>query len=201
MIKLVMDTSNVYLAVGLYQDDICLGKVQEYGSRRQSEQAIPELAHLLEENQLTLMDVDEMIITAGPGSYTGERVAMTIAKTLAAVSDVSIKVVSSLASYAGMDQALVILDARSKKLFMGIYDQGKAVVEDQLIFVGELASWREQYPEYQLRGQTDVVGEDKVEVDLCGNMLALGKLADTCTDVDLLVPAYIKKVEARKIWQ
>ena len=201
MIKMVMDTSNVYLAVGLYQDDQCLGKVQEYGSRRQSEQAIPQMARLLEDNGLSLMDVEEMIVTAGPGSYTGERVAMTIAKTLAAISDVTIKVVSSLAAYAGLDKAIVILDARSKKLFMGIYDQGKAIVEDQMILVEDLDNWRQQYPDYVLKGQTDVIGEELKEVDLCQNILALSDLTEKCQEPDLLVPAYIKKVEAKKIWQ
>ena len=47
-----------------------------------------------------------MIITSGPGSYTGVRVAMTIAKTLAAVSDVRIKSVSSLAAYAGNESGI-----------------------------------------------------------------------------------------------
>ena len=43
MISLVMDTSNSYLAVGLYQDNVCLEAFQEKGSRRQSEKAIPTL--------------------------------------------------------------------------------------------------------------------------------------------------------------
>ena len=201
MIKLVMDTSNVYLVVGLYKDGQWLGKVQEYGSRRQSEQAIPKLAELLEAHHLSLMDVDEMIITGGPGSYTGVRVAMTIAKTLAAISDVAIKVVSSLGAYAGLDPSIVILDARSKKLFIGIYQDGRPLIEDQMIFADELESWRSQYPDFVLKGQTDVIGEDLVAVDLCENILAMGELVEACESPDLLIPAYIKKVEAKKIWQ
>lgn len=48
MIRLIMDTSNQYLMVALYQDDQCLEVKQEMGFKRQSENAIPYLASLLE---------------------------------------------------------------------------------------------------------------------------------------------------------
>ena len=101
MLSLIMDTSNQYLMVSLYEDDQCIETIQELGSQRQSENAIPYLASLLEKHQKELLDIDEMIITCGPGSYTGERVAMTIAKTLSVISPVKVKVISSLAAYAG----------------------------------------------------------------------------------------------------
>ena len=145
MISLVMDTSNSYLAVGLYQDNVCLEAFQEKGSRRQSEKAIPTLKEVLDRHHIALKDVNEMIITSGPGSYTGVRVAMTIAKTLAAVSDVRIKSVSSLAAY-----------------------------------------------------EVGCLGLDEKECDLCANIYALGQMADPIENVDLLVPTYIKDVEAKK---
>ena len=79
---------------------------------------------MLDGHHIALKDVNEMIITSGPGSYTGVRVAMTIAKTLAAVSNVKIKSVSSLAAYAGMNQALSVIDARGHKVFVGVYENG-----------------------------------------------------------------------------
>ena len=52
---------------------------------------------LLNKYHKELLDVDEIVITIGPGSYTGERVALTIAKTLSVISSVRIKAISSLA--------------------------------------------------------------------------------------------------------
>ena len=63
MISLVMDTSNQYLVVGLYRDNECLESFQEKGTRRQSENAIPALKGILDRHQVTLKDIDEMIIT------------------------------------------------------------------------------------------------------------------------------------------
>ena len=74
-----------------------------------------------------------MIITIGPGSYTGQRVALTIAKTLATISNIKIKAVSSLHGYVGSDKAISVIDARSKKVFVGVYDNNKKIIDDQII--------------------------------------------------------------------
>jgi tRNA threonylcarbamoyladenosine biosynthesis protein TsaB len=198
MISLVMDTSNSYLAVGLYQDNVCLEAFQEKGSRRQSEKAIPTLKEVLDRHHIALKDVNEMIITSGPGSYTGVRVAMTIAKTLAAVSNVKIKSVSSLATYAGMNQALSVIDARGHKVFVGVYENGLPLMKEQVMTLEDFAQLRAEYEDFELVGEVGCLGLNEKECDLCANIYALGQMADPIKNVDLLVPTYIKDVEAKK---
>lgn len=198
MISLVMDTSNSYLAVGLFKDNMCLEAFQEKGSRRQSEKAIPSLKEVLDRHHIALKDVNEMIITSGPGSYTGVRVAMTIAKTLAAVSDVRIKSVSSLAAYAGMNQALSVIDARGYKVFVGVYENGLPLIKEQVMTLEDFAQLRAEYEDFELVGEVGCLGLDEKECDLCANIYALGQMADPIKNVDLLVPTYIKDVEAKK---
>lgn len=198
MISLVMDTSNSYLAVGLFKDNMCLEAFQEKGSRRQSEKAIPTLKEVLDRHHIALKDVNEMIITSGPGSYTGVRVAMTIAKTLAAVSDVKIKSVSSLAAYAGMNQALSVIDARGHKVFVGVYENGLPLIKEQVMTLEDFAQLRAEYEDFELVGEVGCLGLNEKECDLCANIYALGQMADPIKNVDLLVPTYIKDVEAKK---
>lgn len=198
MISLVMDTSNSYLAVGLFKDNMCLEAFQEKGSRRQSEKAIPSLKEVLDRHHIALKDVNEMIITSGPGSYTGVRVAMTIAKTLAAVSDVRVKSVSSLAAYAGMNQALSVIDARGHKVFVGVYENGLPLIKEQVMTLEDFAQLRAEYEDFELVGEVGCLGLDEKECDLCANIYALGQMADPIKNVDLLVPTYIKDVEAKK---
>ena len=198
MISLVMDTSNSYLAVGLFKDNMCLEAFQEKGSRRQSEKAIPTLKEVLDRHHIALKDVNEMIITSGPGSYTGVRVAMTIAKTLAAVSDVRIKSVSSLAAYAGMNQALSVIDARGHKVFVGVYENGLPLIKEQVVALEDFAQLRAEYGDFELVGEVGCLGLNEKECDLCANIYALGQMADPIKNVDLLVPTYIKDVEAKK---
>lgn len=198
MISLVMDTSNSYLAVGLFKDNVCLEAFQEKGSRRQSEKAIPTLKEVLDRHHIALKDVNEMIITSGPGSYTGVRVAMTIAKTLAAVSDVKIKSVSSLAAYAGMNQALSVIDARGHKVFVGVYENGLPLIKEQVMTLEDFAQLRAEYEDFVLVGEVGCLGLDEKECDLCANIYALAQMTDPIENVDLLVPTYIKDVEAKK---
>ena len=198
MISLVMDTSNSYLAVGLFKDNMCLEAFQEKGSRRQSEKAIPSLNEVLDRHHIALKDVNEMIITSGPGSYTGVRVAMTIAKTLAAVSDVRIKSVSSLAAYAGMNQALSVIDARGHKVFVGVYENGLPLIKEQVMTLEDFTQLRAEYEDFELVGEVGCLGLDEKECDLCANIYALAQMADPIKNVDLLVPTYIKDVEAKK---
>lgn len=199
MIRLLMDTSNQYLMVSLYEDDNCLETIQELGSKKQSENAIPYLEKLLKKYNKELLDIDEMIITKGPGSYTGVRVAMTIAKTLSVVSPVKIKAISSLAAYAGMKKCVSVIDARSHKVFVCVYENGQALIEEQLISIYDFDSFMKDYDDFMVVGQTSVIGKECVEIDLAQNMLELSKYVEAIEHMDALVPCYLKDVEAKKI--
>ena len=159
MISLVMDTSNSYLAVGLFQDNMCLEAFQEKGSRRQSEKAIPTLKEVLDCHHIA---------------------------------------VSSLAAYAGMNQALSVIDARGHKVFVGVYENGLPLIKEQVMTLEDFAQLRAEYGDFELVGEVGCLGLDEKECDLCANIYALGQMADPIKNVDLLVPIYIKDVEAKK---
>ena len=63
MKTIVMDTSNAYLVIGLYEDDQCIDKYQADGNRRQSEYALTHLDEMLKKHHWEVLNVDEMIIT------------------------------------------------------------------------------------------------------------------------------------------
>lgn len=199
MTSLIMDTSNQYLMVALFENEQCIDSIQELGSKRQSENAIPYLASLLEKNQKELLDIDEMIITRGPGSYTGERVAMTIAKTLSVISPIKIKTISSLAAYAGLNKCLSVIDARSQKVFVCVYENGQALIEEQIMLIDEFEEFKKLYSEYQVVGQCEIVNCPSHNVNLAQNMYDLAQKSEIIDNVDALVPCYLKDVEAKKI--
>ncbi len=199
MITLILDTANKYVAVGLYDNEKCLEAIQEISNRKQSETTIIYISDILKRHNLELLDVDQMFITKGPGSYTGVRVAMTIAKTLAAVSNIKIKTVSSLQALAGTNDAISILDARSKKIFIGVYSDGNSIVEDTIINVEEVANYIKQYPDFMVVGDCSIVELPEKDVDLVKNIFTVANMNDYVDDIDLLVPEYIKDVEAKKI--
>ena len=199
MTSLIMDTSNQYLLVALYEDGHCLESIQEMGSKRQSENAIPYLETLLKKYHKELLEIDEMIITRGPGSYTGERVAMTIAKTLSVIAPIQIKAISSLAAYAGLKRCVSVIDARSQKVFVCAYDNGKALMKEQLISISDFPSLMKDYKDFLVVGQSNIVGYPMQDVDLAKHMYDLSLNEEPIENVDALVPCYLKDVEAKKI--
>lgn len=200
MKTLVMDTSNTYLVVALFDQGNCVESFQEKGNKKQSEYAILKVKEILDHQQLTMLDIDEMVITIGPGSYTGVRVALTIAKTLASVTNIKLKWVSSLQAYAGKNDAISVLDARSNKVFVGVYHQGIAVIPETMIAIEDFDSIKKQYPDLPIVGDGYLVGyPDSIEVSLANHMYALSCQKQYEDNIDALVPHYIKEVEAKKI--
>ena len=82
MISLCMDSAYKQLVLGLYKDKELLAGISLEAFKKQSETIFVELNRLLKETNLDYKDIDRVIITKGPGSYTGIRIAMTIAKVL-----------------------------------------------------------------------------------------------------------------------
>ncbi len=200
MNTLVIDTANTYLVVALYQDGICLESIQELGNRKQSEKTILYIEKVLKNHNMKMVDIDEIIITKGPGSYTGVRVAMTIAKTIGATMDVKIKTVSSLASLAGLEDAIAIIDARSKKVFIGVYSKGEAILEDSIIPIEDFGRIKDKYPNFMMIGDGHLFDISCNDVDIAKNMYTIAKNTDYVVNIDGLVPEYLKDVEAKKIW-
>lgn len=201
MKSLILDTSNRYLVVAMYEDDKLLSSISEEGSKRQSENAIPYIEKMLDELHLELFDFDEIVVTCGPGSYTGERVGLTIAKTLKTVHEVDVKMISSLASYAGIHGKKVsVIDARSKKVFVGVYNQGQLVIPEMMIDIADFETFMKDYADYEVVGETDIVSRKMIEVNLYQNMHDLAKQTKAVESVHELLPRYIKDVEAKQIW-
>lgn len=198
MISIVMDTSNQYLAVGIFKDGQCVDAYQKIGTKRQSEDAIPVLNDLTKKHHINLRTIDEMIITRGPGSYTGVRVAMTIAKTLAAIAPVKIKTVSSLNAYAPDGKKISIIDARGKKVFACVYEDGKPLTHEKVYDAEAFAKLRADYPDYELVGEVRCLGLENKPTDLVHAIYQLGAKQDYEKYPDALVPTYIKDVEAKK---
>ena len=112
MITLAMDTSHVFLVLALIKDDQLVDSVQKKCWKRQSEEIFPCLMDMMDRNGLKPDDIDAMVITEGPGSYTGVRIAMTIAKVFCVMKEKPLYTIGTLQLFAGRRNGRVILDAR-----------------------------------------------------------------------------------------
>lgn len=124
---------------------------QVQGVRSHSENILPFIADVLSEADLSYKHLTAIAVSAGPGSFTGVRLAASIAKTLAWVAQVPILSLSSLALNARDyllenscdNQSVCILrDAKMKEVYVAIYHLRGAVltpvIHDSLIKLAEL---------------------------------------------------------------
>ena len=96
MITLWIDTHDISLELLLLKDNILLDKITKTESLNHSTICIPALVELLKRNQLDIHDIDDIIVINGPGSFTGVRIGVTIAKTLAYTLKIPIRPATSL---------------------------------------------------------------------------------------------------------
>lgn len=93
---LAFDTATAAFAAALLQGDRVLGEVQSLAERNHSVNIVPQLQELLRTSGVSGSSLSGIAVGLGPGSYTGVRIAVTAAKTLAWVWDKPLVGVSSL---------------------------------------------------------------------------------------------------------
>jgi tRNA threonylcarbamoyladenosine biosynthesis protein TsaB len=117
---------------------------------RMAEEAVPLLKAGAEKAGLSFSSFDRIFVTAGPGSYTGERIALTIAKTYAFLNkktEIYLASTLSVMSAAVKGPSIPLLDARNRAYFTGLYEDGKNLIPDQRAEEAEVQAWRETHPQ------------------------------------------------------
>lgn len=150
MTILAIDTSNYALGVALLEGDQILGEYITNLKKNHSVRIMPAIQTLMKDCERVPADLTKVVVAKGPGSYTGVRIGVTIAKTLAWTLNIPLVGVSSLeilASGTGryFDGLISpLFDARRGQVYTGLYQfkQGKlmAVEQDQLIMITDWAN-------------------------------------------------------------
>lgn len=192
MISLFLDTSTKYLCVGIAKDNEIIYKFQQEAIKKQSELTIPFLQQALKENNLSLNDVEEVNVTIGPGSFTGIRIGMCIAKVLASLNNIPLKAISSLNAYASLGKKIVILDAKAKRVYLGIYNNNQKVIDETVVEIERLKELLNVYNDYDVVLDSHLIGLESEEIDVIENMNRISKNIIPETNVDGLVPIYLK---------
>lgn len=96
MLTLFLDTHDKNIIEILYKDGKVIDKEIRLSERNHSDYTIHMLNTMLKRNKITVHDLNEIIVVNGPGSFTGVRIGVTIAKTLAYTLNIPIKTITSL---------------------------------------------------------------------------------------------------------
>ena len=192
MITLCMETSHVFLALGILKDGEVLAGRQLNCWKRQSEEIFPQLISMMAECSLTPDDLGRVVITSGPGSYTGVRIAMTIAKVFCSMKQIPLYTIGTLQLYAGRKNCRVILDARGHRCYTAVFADGVCTEEPHVIETAAIA----------VSGETDLIGDlhlldlqDRYP-DLIQNFADLEEYWQQAGNVHLVTPDYLKSSTA-----
>src|SRR5699024_1939365 len=100
MTILAIDTSNEALGIALYQNEKIIAEYISVSKIKHSTRLMPAIAQLMENADVEPKDLEKIIVAKGPGSYTGVRIGLSIAKTLAWSLNIPIVGISSLEALA-----------------------------------------------------------------------------------------------------
>ncbi len=160
MTFLALDTSGTVCVLALAEDDGSVRAVSLFESRRTlSVRLLGEVDGLLTRNGLTLADMTAFAVGLGPGSFTGVRVGVTTAKTLAQVTGHPLVGVGTLDAYASVlarleYPVLPVLPSRRGEVYAALY-QGEECVEAPFAAALEAVSTRmDALPNAVLCGDT-----------------------------------------------
>lgn len=184
-VVLYIDTCTKYMCVGLSIDDKIVYKKQYEAFKRQSEVAALEIDKCLKECRVLASSLTKVVVTNGPGSYTGIRIGLTLAKVMSKVLNIKLVCLSSLQVIAGVGEYSAIIDAKSKRVYYGKYCNGESIVSDCVKYINEL-DLKEEYI-----GETNVIGKEEKEIDIIENMFLL-RNSEEVRDIDSVKAIYLK---------
>ncbi|MDU0156095.1 tRNA (adenosine(37)-N6)-threonylcarbamoyltransferase complex dimerization subunit type 1 TsaB [Bacillus cabrialesii] len=224
MTILAIDTSNYTLGIALLREETVIAEHITYLKKNHSVRAMPSVHSLLNACDMTPQDLSKIVVAKGPGSYTGVRIGVTLAKTLAWSLHIPITAVSSLETLAANGRhfdGLIspIFDARRGQVYTGLYEYKNGLLEevvpDQNVM---LTDWLEMLKEKDrpvlFLGHDTSIHKQMIE-DVLGTKGIIGAAAQhnprpselaflgaekEAEDVHGLVPDYLRLAEAEAKW-
>ncbi|HZG72080.1 MAG TPA: tRNA (adenosine(37)-N6)-threonylcarbamoyltransferase complex dimerization subunit type 1 TsaB [Chondromyces sp.] len=221
---LAIDTSNTTLGVALLDGGKVVGEYITNIPKNHSLRAMPAVENLMKDCGIRPKELDKIVVANGPGSYTGVRIGVTLAKTLAWSLNIPISGVSSLAVLAASARYYPylispIFDARRGQVYTGLYkfDNGKLIqvvddcnilmtewckqlkeLKEEVLFIGNDTEIHEETI-HQSLGSKALIGEMTVNNPRPSELARLGMDSPT-EDLHTFVPNYIRLAEAEVKW-
>ena len=191
--RLVIDSATKYLYIGLFDDTEMIEESYEAGHNDHSVKLMSEIERIFMDNDITVSDLSEIIVGIGPGSYTGLRIGVVVAKMFGWNNNIPVKTVSSLALMASRSDEKYVLaeiDARRGNSFLGLYiNDGKSLV---LVDKEQLVNLEEFQASLEVPFVTVSEGKPNIAKIVSSNLLTLVE------DIHNLNPNYLRITEAER---
>ena len=181
MYILFIDTHYTRLQLVLFKDGVFYDeRIKENG--KHSEYLIPLLRDLFEKNKITFDELSGIIVVNGPGSFTGVRLGVVVAKMIGYNKHIPIKAISYLQAVALKYDQDVYLGIRDKNgVFVGHFDKNHECQGDYYYLTNQ---------EFE-QNEDKIIIDEKINLDMVYQYMANQKEVHP----HLLKPIYVKKIE------
>ncbi|HHT38408.1 MAG TPA: tRNA (adenosine(37)-N6)-threonylcarbamoyltransferase complex dimerization subunit type 1 TsaB [Mollicutes bacterium] len=204
MKSLFIDTSTKTLTIAILENNKLLSNKTSETTNEHSKYALDLLKKAFDETLIKPNEIEKIFVINGPGSFTGVRIGVTIAKTYAWALEKKLVPISSLfahaLSYDGYDYYVSLLDARRGFVYAAIYDREyNFILKEQYISIVELNGAIEK-----LNGSIIIIGDISINYSESSPLvLDVPKIITHCKDYKTvpahsLKPNYLKRVEAEE---
>ncbi len=201
---LYIDTSSDYLYSGIVIDDKLISSIKKKYEKDLSKEALPKVIELFDKADITPKDLDKIIVVNGPGSFTGIRIGITIAKTIGWALNINITPISGLTAMAiscnNNTYKMPLIDARRGYVYGAIYDKdNNNVIEDSHIDLKDLLDKSKYLDDVTVITNNDIdinLKKEKYNPDI----LKIVKQFENNEGINphLVNPIYLKKTEAEE---
>ena len=193
MATLLLDSSNTCLAVGFENNGVLIGFTAYEAWQVQSEHMVPEIDVLMKKLGLTRSDITKIVTSIGPGSYTGVRIALTIAKVASLATGAPIYPVSSLRVLKDNDKpSICLINARSNRSYFGVYQGNEILVSDTIKTNDEVKEYIANHPDYSICGDARYLGYENNDTNICKQMVSLLNVLEKAENDLSVKPVYLK---------
>ncbi len=205
MITLFIDTSLSNLVIGIVKDNELLYSKSSKLYNQLSEYTLPYIEEAFNICNIKPIDIDNIMVIEGPGSFTGTRIGITIAKTFAWTLKKKIIPISSLkAMMLSVDNdgyVIPIIDAKSDSYYFGVYKDKNVIIDEKYISREELITEIKN-----LIGKIKVISDTSFNLDditveeINFDILKIvhNYIDDEGINPHQLIPKYLKKIAAEK---
>ena len=191
---LLLDSSNVLLQVGLKKNNKIIDRISYACFQRQSEYMVLEIQKLCKRNKFDIKKLDGVMVTIGPGSYTGIRIALTIAKVICYALNIPIYPASTLEinKVIGED-SIVLFNAKSNRSYIAAFSKNKRLLKDQVLNNDDVKKYINKHPKFKLVGDLSYLNLKGIKVDSLDNMNKLFGSIKPVKNPNLVKPIYLKE--------
>ena len=165
MLILALDTSMAACSVCVYDTDksLVIAANQQFMDRGQAEALAPMVQETMKMVGVGFADLDRIAVTTGPGTFTGVRIGLAMARGLGVALNIPIIGINSLTAIAANEAEtnlpiVVAVDARAAEIYFASYDQaGLEVTAPVVVALAQAHKFMPSHPVRMLGTAADLL--------------------------------------------